>query len=226
MYKFYTNFCVEKICVSLPMYRPDHSIARLIQYFGLTQVDLAGYLGVSRDQLASYASDRQLLPTLPSLYLTHLCRQVPTAVLNDPAYQAQRLWPADEPLQLAEVLDPAAPGGPLQFKPLRLRMLECKVQAHRVRLEIARASRRLAQALARQQVLPLLRADPGFPEILRDEAREARRQSWLDWLAKDTAYLLDGYDRTAQALRVLRAEALETEAGRLQALLDTLPPEK
>lgn len=207
------------------MYRPDQPIARLIQYLGLTQVDLAGYLGVSRDQLAGYASDRHSLPTLPNLYLVQLYSKVPPAVLNDPAYRARRLWPAEVPLQLAEVLDPAAPGGPLQVGPLRLRMLECQLQAHRVRLEIARASRKLAQAQARQLLLPALRADPGFPPVLRDEAREARRQSWLDWLAQDTAYLLDGYDRTAQALRVLRAEALEAEAGRLQALLDTLPPE-
>ncbi|MDO7877063.1 hypothetical protein Q5H93_20125 [Hymenobacter sp. ASUV-10] len=207
------------------MYRPDHSIARLVQYLGLTQVDLAGYLGVSRDQLAGYASDRHSLPMLPNLYLVHLCGKVPPAVLNDPAYRARRLWPADEPLSLAEVLDPAAPGGPLQVGPLRLRMLECKLQAHRVRLEIARASRKLAQALARQQLLPALRADPGFPDSLRDEAREARRQRWLDWLAQDTESQLRAYDRTAQALRVLRAEALESEEARLQALLDTLPPE-
>jgi transcriptional regulator with XRE-family HTH domain len=207
------------------MYRPDHGIARLTQYLGLTQVDLAGYLGVSRDQLAGYASDKHGLPPLPNLYLLQLYGKVPPAVLSDPAYRAQRLWPAEVPVALAEVLDPAAPGGPLQTRPLRLRMLECRLQAHRLRLEVARASRRLAQALARQQLLPLLRADPGFPVELRDEGRETRRQSWLDWLAQDTASQLQVYDRTAQALRVLRAEALETEAGCLQTLLATLPAE-
>lgn len=126
------------------MFRPDHFIARLIQYLGLTQVDLAGYLGVNRDQVAGYASGRRHLPTLPSLYLAHLYQQVPPAVFADPAYRAQALWPADEPLALAAVLDPAAPGGPLRVRPLRMRMLECKLQAHRLRLEMARASRRLA----------------------------------------------------------------------------------
>jgi transcriptional regulator with XRE-family HTH domain len=206
------------------MYRPDHGVARIIQYLGLTQVDLAGYLGVSRDQLTGYVADRQSLPMVPNLYLVQLYSKVPPAVLSDPAYRARRLWPADPPLLLAEVLDPAAPGGELQAGPLHLRMLECQLQAHRVRLEIARVSRRLAQALARQQVLPALRADPGFPAELRDDARETRRQRWLDWLEQDTAYYLQEYDRTAQALRVLRAESLETEAARLQALLDTLPP--
>ena len=206
-------------------YRPDRDIARLIQYLGLTQLDLAGYLGVSRDQLAGYASGRRHLPGLPGAYLSHLRRQVPPAVFTDLAYRARQVWPADPPLALATVLDPAAPGGPLQFGPLKLRALECKLQAHRLRLEIARVSRRLAQAQARLLVLPALRADPEFPAGLGDEGQEARRQSWLDWLTSDTEYQLQSYDRTAQALRVLRADALDMERGRLEALLQTLPSE-
>ncbi len=204
--------------------RSDHAIGRLIQYLGLTQVDLAGYLGVSRDQLAGYAGNKQQLPTLPTLYLHHLYSHVPPAVFNDPAHRARRVWPAATPLPLADVLHPAAPGGALLREPLEYRLLECRVLGHQVRLEVARAARRLAQALARQQALPALRADPGFPAALRDETREARRQRWLDWLAQDTTARLAAYDRTAQALRVLRAEMLEAEAGRLQAMLDALPP--
>lgn len=73
-------------------------------------------------------------------------------------------------------------------------------------------------------MLPLLRAEPEFPAALRDEAREACRQGWLDWLTNDTTELLHGYDRTAQALRVLRADALDAERARLEELLATLPP--
>lgn len=206
------------------MYRPDHDVARIIQYLGLTQLDLAGYLGVSRDQLAGYASARRSLPSLPHLYLLHLSSKVPSAVLNDEAHRAQRVWPAEPPLLLAQVLDPTAPGEPLRARPLRLRMLECQLQAHRLRLDAARASRSLAQALARQQVLPTLRTAPDLPAALHDDARDARRHRWLDSLTEETTYQLQAYDRTAQALRVLRAEALETEAARLQALLGTLPP--
>ena len=111
--------------------------------FGLTQLQLALLLGVSREALAADEKERRYLMGAPGILLSKLGQVV-------------RALPADNTLPTP----PAVPGlSDYDRKTLRLRLMAIGLEErYRLRQQLARCQTELAQARRRQQALPALRA--------------------------------------------------------------------
>ncbi|GAA3939875.1 hypothetical protein GCM10022406_24900 [Hymenobacter algoricola] len=175
-------------------------MSHLCAYFGLRAYDMAHYLGVDAGQLSRLASGRR--PTGPAVQeaLAPFVKCMPA------------MAPTSGPLALAP---PAAAA-------LEARLDYCRHHARRVRRAL-RPLEAQAQAAARwSAALPAFRAalptDPGAePDSV---AAWPAWHTWFRhrWLDRRPG-TLDPDQSAAYHLLRLRAEALETEAAALQALL-------
>ena len=168
---------------------------------GLTQEQLARYLGVTRGQVAHAEAGRRVLRGEASRRLFLLADLLPPPLGNGPP----------EPAPEA----PAAPG-PLDPHPLRRRQRRCAWQAANRRLELEQLAGRARHAHRWQQVLPQLRA--ALPTDPTD-AEGLRTRRWLDARAAEAQEELDAASATAHVLLHLRIEHLEAEAAQLARLL-------
>jgi transcriptional regulator with XRE-family HTH domain len=171
-------------------------VAAVRRHFGLEQQELAAYLGVSRVLLANIEAGRRALTSQLLLRLAPLAALVP-----------------DAPAANESTLPPTGPAAPA---PLLARLDYCLQHARLLRRELRGLAQQLARARRWQQVLPGLLAAAPVPD-------EGPARQWLLARHATTAPGLDADDTARYHLLRLRAEALETEAAALAALLAPQP---
>ncbi|TGE20116.1 helix-turn-helix domain-containing protein [Hymenobacter elongatus] len=179
-------------------------IAQVRKYFGLDQQELAAYLGISRPYVADIEAGRRVLTGRVLLRLN------PLAVL----------LPAEAPARPAAPAPEVAPPGSPDEALLTERLRACRHQAGKLRRELGKLAAIHAQARRWQAVLPGLLAAPGLPAVLTTPAEAAHTRQWLlERQQQAHATLHHAPDVARYHLLRLRAEALETEAAALAALL-------
>ena len=184
-------------------------------HFGLTQQELASWLGLSRSAYSVVEAGREALPAHARAWL----RPWATALsyLPDP--------PPPEPLDSA--LLTTLPAGP---EALRARLLACYLEAERLRERLEQVQLRTLRNRRRQGMAgPLLAAlTTEASYALREEDAATRwRRRWLNrWLEAAADELLPtaaATGPTAEALLTARRAACQHEAATLRAYLDSLP---
>lgn len=150
----------------------DAAVVR--RHFGLTQEELAYFVGVSPQMIAHEEARRRKLSTWPFLRLGRLLALLPPL---------QGMGPADPPdpelpVPPAPPLVPRPPGA-ISLQAWEDRRYEAEYHAFRLQHELKDRLTRRRLALRLQQVLPQLAALP--PEAVDTETDTARRQRWLDW---------------------------------------------
>lgn len=184
-------------------------VAQVRRYFGLEQQELAAYLGISRMQLANLEAGRRTLTSKLLLRLNPLAA----------------LLPADAPARPAVPEPDLPPPGTPEPGPVEARLDYCHHQAGKLRRELRQLAATQAQARRWQAVLPGLLAAPALPEVLVPPTEAARARQWLlDRQGRAETTLHDADAAARYHLLRLRAEALETEATGLVALLPNRPP--
>jgi transcriptional regulator with XRE-family HTH domain len=187
---------------------PDSTEAAIRTHFGLSQRDLARYLGVSQGLLGHYETGRR--PAPPAV----VQRLTPLALLLPPP---EGYGPPDPPAPTPTPENPAAlPGGPatpLAAEPLRRRAHACRLEAARLTQQLHR-QHRAATALARRH-----RGLAQLAAALRPTA-DAATAHWLAGLAADLAAADPGpAAASALVLLAVRRDALLAEAAALEKIM-------
>ena len=186
--------------------------ARVRRYFGLTQAELARYLGVSEGFAGHLESGRRGLPIELGQVLDQLAGPIPA----EPA--------PPTPAELANLTAAPDPA------PLLARLDYCRHHAARLRRALRSLEAEAAYATRWRAALPALRAtlppDPGGeePPAPAGPGRWAAFLGWYRWrwLEQRPTALAPAEAARYHLLR-LQAEALETEAAALAQLLATIP---
>ncbi|SHK09131.1 helix-turn-helix domain-containing protein [Hymenobacter psychrotolerans] len=190
-------------------------------HFGLSQEELARYLGVTRGLVAHLEAGRRPPTAAVSRRLGYLAALLPPPTGHGPA--APRFG-VPEPLPPLAL--PALPdlGGAPDAAPLRRRLLQVRAQAARLRLALHQAGKGSALQQRREWGLALLRAALP-PAEATAAAEQAHLGRWLAVLAADIGgSAATPARRAAQALALLRVAALEAEAAALTPLLGRQVP--
>ena len=181
------------------------------QYFGLSQLELASWLGVSKMDVGHLEAGRRNLSPATAEALAPLLRHLPP--------------PAPAKLQLASATNtPPQALAPPEAAPLLARLDYCQHHARRLRRELRPLLAQAAVAARWAAALPTLRAalppDPG-PTAEPDGATDwPAWHTWFRhrWLDRRPTTLPPALSARYHLLR-LQAEALEAEAAGLAALL-------
>ncbi len=204
------------LSVSKPI--PSNSLEAAIRaHFGLTQEELARYLGITRGQVAHLEAGRRLPSTSSTMLIWPLALLLPPPEGQGeaaPDFLAESLAPCPGTGLL--LLPPNV--GPLLPTPLRVRQRRVAAQAAALRWALHKEAKRHALQSRRQWGLAVLQAN--LPQLftLPDKTKIQR---WLDTLSRDVAATIPApAATTAQILMVLRMMALEAEAAALGQLLD------
>ncbi|MDB5268607.1 MAG: hypothetical protein JWP58_1647 [Hymenobacter sp.] len=226
---------------------PSNTLAAAVRaHFGLSQAELAAFVGVSRPQLALVEAGRKNLGPGPDQRLQVLARQLPPPDgLGPPAPTFDE---ADEAVAAAEANAPAAPAGPDALAPLRQRLARCRWLRTRLAHELsarhapgqARHQRRrwAVQVLGPALAAPLPRPDwlaagydpagydpaghdpagplPPYPLATPDAARDTH---WLAGLALRLAATPEPLPPAALALTRARLTGIDAEIQALVAAL-------
>jgi transcriptional regulator with XRE-family HTH domain len=184
---------------------PSTSTAATVRaYFGLSQAELAQFLGITRALVGHVETGRRELSRAHSKQLDLLADLLPPPEGEGPAEPAA-VPPETEPLDAL---------------PLRRRQRRCLWKARKLRWELEKLEGQAHRARRWQQLLPrlqaLLPADPAA-------TKAPRTRPWLDYHAAEAAAELDPSSTTARVLLALRIEHLESEAARLGQLLAANP---
>ncbi|GAB3837684.1 helix-turn-helix domain-containing protein [Hymenobacter jeollabukensis] len=192
----------------MPPSASDSAVTAVRDHFGISQQHMAVWLGVTQANASQLESGRRGLSPAAAEALAPLIRQLP---------------PPDAPLPAAAPPPPLALAPP-EAGPLAARLDYCQHHARRLRRQLRPLEAQAAVAARWAEALPAIRAalppDPGpaaKPDPLMDRAawHNWYRHRWLD--LRPTAL---PPDLSAQYhLWRLQAEALETEAAALRALL-------
>ena len=157
--------------------------------FGLTQLQLALLLGVSREVLAADEAERRYLLGPPGRLLSELSRIV-------------RELPPDEATAKSPPPAPAMPES--RRKKMRLRLMAINLETYRLRQQLERCQTQLAQM---RRLLQALQAT--LP------AGNAYAATWLAGIPDEAAFMLRNEGMQEQLLllrlRVLAFETSETE---------------
>jgi transcriptional regulator with XRE-family HTH domain len=182
----------------------DSLLTRVRHYFGISQEELARYLGVSGSLLS-------LLESGQRAFSPEVAEQV--AVLE------QQLLPANTPLAPADLAapDPAS---------LEARLDYCRHHTRRLRRALRPLEAQTAYATRWRVALPALRAtlppDPGGeePPVATGPGRWTAFLGWYRWRwLEQRPTALSPAEAARYHLLRLQAEALETEAAALVVLL-------
>jgi transcriptional regulator with XRE-family HTH domain len=186
----------------------DSSLAAVRQYFGIDQQEMARYLGLSAPSVSQIEAGRQGRSAEVLRLLDPLVAALPPTATED--------TPAPADLGLPE------------RAPLEARLDYCRHHAARLRRELRPLEAQAVVAghwrAAQPAILATLPPDPGGTEPPALPAGPARWLAYLGWyrwrwlLSRPLALPPDL--STRYHLLRLRAEALETEAAALAALLD------
>ena len=174
------------------------------RHFGLTQAQMAEWLGVARSTVALAENGHRLWPVGKGSQNMRL--------------SAAALGFAADPAGAIAPLLPGLPPPELYEDPFRKRSLYCRYHLHLLRIELGNMRARAQQLEARLAALPTLRAWPG---PVPQPAQEAR------WLDAFEAEAMEGlcYDCGAGPQRLLEARiaGLERELELLQELVPAAP---
>jgi DNA-binding XRE family transcriptional regulator len=193
----------------------DTAAAAVRAHFGLSQQELAAWLGVSEAQAGHLETGRRGLGHATAEALAPLLRQLP--VPGPAAGSALRLAsaaPAPPVLALA----------PPEAAPLAARLDYCQHHARQRRRQLRPLEAQAATAARWAAALPALRAAlPPDPGSAAEPNPATDWPAWLSWyrhrwLSSRPTALPPGLSARYHLLR-LQAEALEAEAGALAALL-------
>lgn len=189
---------------------------RLRAYFGISQSEMALFLGVSDSMAGHFDTKRRPLDHDRLMRLLPLVQQVPAELPEQFI---------DEGIVIAEPVPTTPP--PARAR-LETRRRYCLSMANGLRRTLAPLVRK-AQYMARwQAALPALLAafpapDPVGP-VAPISADEPFDNAWARYWFHKRARPLRADEITRWHLLRIRADALEAEAAALTALLDTLPP--
>ena len=181
-------------------------LGRVRAYYGLTQPELAQYLGIS----------------LPLANHLEAGRRVPSALVLERLAPLAAQMPPEAP---AVPLPPAPPPGRLDPAPLEARRAACLYHAGNLRWQLRQLPAQARTAARWAQALPGLRAalppEAPAPPPTADLAarREAIRLRYVRDFLDLQATTLDPATLSQWHLLHLRAAALEAEAAALAALL-------
>lgn len=191
---------------------PSTTLVQAVRrYFGLEQQELAAYLGIGRAMVGHLEAGRRSMSATVLLRLNPLARHLPpTPPLAPPT----------------DALPPSAP--PPETGQLAQRLYYCNYQAARRRRKLAALHQQAGYAQRWADARPGILADvPAVPPLrtLADADAPAMREWWHNnqqrkW-AEERAAALTPTDVAGYHLLRLQAEALETEAAALAALLGT-----
>lgn len=190
----------------------NNEVAVVRRHFGLTQDEMARFVGVSPQMIAHVEAGRRAFNGWPSM------RLIPFFVLLPPPHGTGPADPPDPALSLppAPSLVPR-PAGVTDTQAWEGRRREADYQAFRLRYELENRLKKRCLARRLQQVLPQLAALP--PERVDTDADKARRQRWLDWhQSRVNAALADDSPLGLAELTLLRWRLwlLETEEAQLR----------
>lgn len=206
---------------------PSSSLAAAVRaHLGLTQAELARFIGISREHLANHEAGRKDLGEAPRHRLWVLARLLPPPDGQGPPAPA---------FALGTEADEAAPStdlpGPLDPAPIRARLRRCRFWITKARFDLGQRKRPAEGHARRRWAVQVLRAawlpptDPAalpapgrlaYPLATPDPVADAH---WLARLAADTAAAPVPLSATERALRLVRLRLLEAEAVALEALL-------
>jgi transcriptional regulator with XRE-family HTH domain len=194
---------------------PHSALAAVRQYFGLSQQDMAGWLGVSAAQASHLETGRRALPPEAAEALAPLLRQVPAPGA-----------PAAPALRLASVAlaAPTLALAPPEVAPLEARLDYCQHHARRLRRLLRPLEAEATLAAHWAAAVPALRAAlPPDPGPAHEPDATTNWLAWLTWhrhrwLAQRPTALPPDCSARYHLLR-LQAEALDAEATALAALL-------
>jgi len=194
-------------------------------HFGLSQTELARFLGVSRTQVSAVEIGRKEFSDAPLYRLWVLARAMPPPHGQGPAAPVFATGgPADAP----DAPAPDLPAAPDQVQ-LHARLRRCRFLALRLRFELGQlhrpnqthARRRWAVGVLRDALTP-----PGpdapppapltYPGATPDPARDL---PWLTSLTQAVEFAPAPLTATGRALRLARLRGLEAEAAALEALI-------
>ncbi|GAA4356794.1 hypothetical protein GCM10023185_20940 [Hymenobacter saemangeumensis] len=175
-----------------------HLLARIRAWFGLTQAELALYLGVSPELVNAVEAGRRALTSALLAALLPLTSQLPAAAGPEEASDAAGENPSQLPPDAAE---------------LDFRRRVCQQQAARIGQELAALATQARVARHWAQALPVLQQAVAAPSVPTAEAAE--RAAWLrDWLGR-RARPLPPTVATRQRLLQARLAGLQAELAAL-----------
>ena len=180
----------------------QHTLARIRDWFGLRQDELALYLAVSPPLVNSIEAGRRGLTAPVALAMLPLARHLPA--------------PATPTAAPTDALPPGAAAP--EAAELDYRRRVCVQRAARLRAEAAQLARQAHQAQRWAQALPQLLAPAPLPAALAPPP-DPERSTWLSGWLHRRARPLPPAAVTRWHLLQAQAHAYETEAATLAALL-------
>jgi len=193
--------------------------AAIRAHFGLTQQELARYLGISRALVTHIEAGRRLPASTINKRLFWLGDLLPAPEGYGPVAPDFALPPL--PIANAEALLAVLPDfGPLPTATLRKRQRQAGAQAAALRWALHRENKQSMLHQRRQWALTVLQGAP--PPAFATDADQVRFEHWLHSLAADVVAAAPTPAATAaRALAVLRLLVLDVEVAGLARLLNT-----
>jgi DNA-binding transcriptional regulator YiaG len=192
----------------------DSVVAAVREHFGLSQQEIAAWLGIVQAQASHLETGRRALSPEAAAALAPLVAQLP----------APGAAPAAGALRLASAAAPRLALAPPEAAPLVARLDYCQHHARRLRRALRPLEAQAAVAARWAAALPALRAAlPPDPGPWAEPDPTTVWPAWLDWyrhrwLSRRPLALAPARSARYHLLR-LQAEALEAEAVALAALL-------
>ncbi|GAB3829178.1 helix-turn-helix domain-containing protein [Hymenobacter jeollabukensis] len=169
-------------------------------YLGLSQLELARFLGVTRGQVAHVEAGRKLLGPESRCRLSQLADLLPAPLGLAPAEPAA-------PAPASSTLPAAAP--------LRQRLARCRRRAAQLQQALAQHEARSQQARRWEQILPALEA-----AVAADAGPGAAgRRQWVAARQAEAHAALAADEAAAELLLTVRLRHLQAEAAELAQLL-------
>jgi transcriptional regulator with XRE-family HTH domain len=199
---------------------PSPSLSAAVRaHLGLTQAELARFVGVSRQLIASEEAGTRFLHGAPRHRLWVLARLLPPPDGHGPPAPA---------FALGTDADDSAPApdlpGLLDEAPLRARLRRCRFYIIKARYELGQRQRPAESHARRRWAVGVLQAawqapvapPLSYPLATPDPVADPR---WLVRFAADTAAAPPPLTPAGRALRLARLRGLEAEAATLEAQL-------
>lgn len=182
-------------------------------YYGLTQRELAAFLGVTDGQVAHAEAGRRSLATEPWLRLMKLAVSMPPPVGTGPP---EPLAPAPAEASPADALEPLPALTTAERAALRRRLRKVEQALADARHHQPRQQARTAVLAHRRQALPKLQA-----VLAAEAATDPRTRAWLDFHTAEVEAATPPITRTPLALAqlALSVRLLELEETALRAWL-------
>lgn len=191
----------------------NDELPALRRYFGLTQPELADYLGLSRTLLAHIEGGRRSIPLTAMQRLVQLLRLLPPPYGRGPADAPLPPSPAEWPTDVVDTVRRRVAAARHAAGNLAYRLGELREQVQPLRQRHALPAR-----------LAALPPDPVAPADAWPAPPRPVPPTWPALLMLGANVTLPTCGHLAQGLLEARRIGLAAEAAHLEALLATLPP--